>query len=707
MRSLRAIPSYFTDPSTYTSLREQADYRPVLQLTYALNYRMGGYDTWWWHFTQIVLHVIVTLGIYALCLRLLVLIGTRTSASPAVKSAAKSAVTSDVSSAPTSVPTSAFSSALSSFLTIPLIAAALFAVHPASSGVINYLNARSSLLTAAFLLPALLSYMGSADSDRYARPQWTAAVLYALALFTKVEAVGALGAFWAFDLWQRGREAPDASLLRAIRASFDRRTLVRLAPALAITGIYFIIRWRVMAPFPFDETRHAPDVGASQYFATQLTAWWYYIARWVAPVRLVADYLAYPVFRSWWDPVVLLAAGGWVVVGALLVAAWKRAPYLLFLAIAALALLSPTSSIAPLAEMVNEHRPYLPIGILSLAAIIPVGTRLRDWPPSRERARAALAVGGGLIFLSLCFLTYRRNDVFSTPKRFWEDVLAKAPSSRAYLNYGIALMKENEMREALRAFRSSLELAPYWYYTHINLGVAFQHIGQADSARTYFDRAVQYDRYSGLALTWRGEFRLAQRDFAGARDDFTTSLPLGLQRYRNHKGLATAFAGLGDVDQALEHTGKLLEIDRASALGDIPGISTPFFDRAELHSAGIRYYQALQTKLPGEAWIAENIARLSRAPGGVAALDSANQPMLMALGLELLYKRNDPVGAAEQFRRVLQVNPRHYGATYQLAVALDRSGRTAEARPLWEKVLGMATAYKDAATAQAARAKLK
>src|SRR6185503_19633531 len=97
----------------------------------------------------------------------------------------------------------------------------------------------------------------------YQRPQWTAAVLYTFALFTKVEAVGALGAFWAFDLWQRAREAPGVSL------------------PLAVTAIYFIIRWRVMAPFPFDETRHAPDVGASQYLATQLTAWWYYVARWI------------------------------------------------------------------------------------------------------------------------------------------------------------------------------------------------------------------------------------------------------------------------------------------------------------------------------------------------------------------------------------------------------------------------------------------
>src|SRR5438876_4412 len=74
VRTLSAIPRYFVDPATYTSVREQADYRPVLQVTYALNYWMGGYHTWWWHFTQILLHALVTLGIYALCRRVLLIL---------------------------------------------------------------------------------------------------------------------------------------------------------------------------------------------------------------------------------------------------------------------------------------------------------------------------------------------------------------------------------------------------------------------------------------------------------------------------------------------------------------------------------------------------------------------------------------------------------------------------------------------------------
>ena len=82
------------------------------------------------------------------------------------------------------------------------------------------------------------------------------------------------------------------------------------------------------------------------------------------------------------------------------------------------------------------------------------------------------------------------------------------------------------------------------------------------------------------------------------------------------------------------------------------------------------------------------------------------QGALMAAGLDALYKRNDPVSATAEFRKVLERNATHYGATYQLATALDRADKRAEARPLWEKVAKMAERYKDQKTLDTARARL-
>ena len=78
----------------------------------------------------------------------------------------------------------------------------------------------------------------------------------------------------------------------------------------------------------------------------------------------------------------------------------------------------------------------------------------------------------------------------------------------------------------------------------------------------------------------------------------------------------------------------------------------------------------------------------------------------MQAGLEALYMRHDPAAAATAFRKVLELNPTHYGATYQLATALDQMRKPAEAEPLWQKVLAMANGYQDTATADVARARL-
>jgi tetratricopeptide (TPR) repeat protein len=79
---------------------------------------------------------------------------------------------------------------------------------------------------------------------------------------------------------------------------------------------------------------------------------------------------------------------------------------------------------------------------------------------------------------------------------------------------------------------------------------------------------------------------------------------------------------------------------------------------------------------------------------------------IMRAGLDALYQRRDPTAAAAEFQKILANNPHHYGASFQLAAALDAAGRPNEARPYWEKVLAMAQGYSDADTANRARGRL-
>jgi tetratricopeptide (TPR) repeat protein len=79
---------------------------------------------------------------------------------------------------------------------------------------------------------------------------------------------------------------------------------------------------------------------------------------------------------------------------------------------------------------------------------------------------------------------------------------------------------------------------------------------------------------------------------------------------------------------------------------------------------------------------------------------------LMQEGLDALYKQANPSEAAARFRAVLARNPDHYGATLQLAKALDRAGKPDEALPVWRRMLGIAENAGDAETIQTVRTRL-
>src|SRR5690242_8586348 len=79
---------------------------------------------------------------------------------------------------------------------------------------------------------------------------------------------------------------------------------------------------------------------------------------------------------------------------------------------------------------------------------------------------------------------------------------------------------------------------------------------------------------------------------------------------------------------------------------------------------------------------------------------------LMQRGMQQMYQSQDAAAAEATFRAVLALNPTHYGAHYQLAVALDRGGKPAEARPEWNEVLRQAQTFKDTTVIKTATARL-
>ncbi len=576
IRSLRNIPRFFYDPFTLTTVRENADLRPVLQITYALNHAISGLRPWSYHAVNMVLHLVAALLVFRI-------VRDHLWPGPAL---------------------------------VPAAAALFFALAPLNSQTLDYMSARSALLCTTLYLAAFWCVLR--------RRQWPAALLHALALLTKAIAVTLPAVIVAYDFLYRDR-ARCPTVLGYVR---DWRRVVRLVLAPVVLDLAYLLYRRLLLPPWVSETFHQSFTTPWLWFMSEWSAQLYYVRLFLWPDALSIDHdfpYAFSFFqaRAWLALCVIVA---WIAV-ALRSAA--RRPLVAFATVWFFITLAPESSFAPLAEVVNDHRPYiassLGLSVLLAWLIHEASSRLR------ERQQPAFVLACLVLCAVTIPITRHRNWQWQDSVRLWTDAAEKGPGNgRAWMNAGLALMARGQLAEARRHFERARASNPGYAYVYMNISVLEAHEGHLDAALRAADEAV-----------------------------------------RLNPGLAPAHYYRGRV---LEKLGRTEE-------------------------AAAAYEQALAID-PRHLEASNALARLT--PNGASSAEA-----LMQSGLDALYAQRKPEEAAAYFRKVLDRNPTHYGATYQLAEALDASGHGDEAQRLWATVLQMAEGYGDQTTAATARARLQ
>ncbi len=112
------------------------------------------------------------------------------------------------------------------------------------------------------------------------------------------------------------------------------------------------------------------------------------------------------------------------------------------------------------------------------------------------------------------------------------------------------------------------------------------------------------------------------------------------------------------------------------------------------------------TELLTEAVQRDDFERAGRATLRLNTPALAEDGVAMKRGLQALYERNDPSEAIVAFREILARSPAHYGAHYQLGVALDRVGQRDDGAKFWARTAALAKVYGDQPAVEAARARL-
>jgi tetratricopeptide (TPR) repeat protein len=133
--------------------------------------------------------------------------------------------------------------------------------------------------------------------------------------------------------------------------------------------------------------------------------------------------------------------------------------------------LSVESSIIPIADVMVEHRLYLP-GIGAFIALVSAGLYALEALQKRYRRAVALSTVAGLLLIVILSATaYFRNAVWASELTLWTDAVQTYPgNARAHNMLGIIFENRRQLYKATAAYRTAITLKPVFAEAHVNLG---------------------------------------------------------------------------------------------------------------------------------------------------------------------------------------------------------------------------------------------
>jgi len=494
-----------------------------------------------------------------------------------------------------------------------LLAALLFAVHPLHTEAVTYVSGRSDPLSALFLLAALVLFL---EGERTRLTWWRAASLaaFAAALLSREAAMVGVLLVPLVDLARCRRDG------EAFRDGWRSRLLAGYLPYVVVLGLYLGARAAVVGTATVPTS--LAQVPLALRLATMLEVVVRYVALLVAPVGQHMERTVTPAV-SVASPAVLGAAI--VVLGgvALAVLLRRRAWPVSFGVAWFLVALLPVANVVPLATFMAEHWLYVPSMGLCLAA---------GWLLDRAMAgrwRPAAAALAGIALVAYGGLTVRRNLDWKDGVTLYEATLRYAPgSARALVNLGEAYQRLGQLDRAEAAYRSALAADPGAWTPHNNLGSLYADQGRPDLAEQEYRRGLALAPGTGAAHNNLGNLYRAQHRPVEAVGEFQRALELNPSDAAAHNNLGLALLDLGRPEDAKAEFEAAIRInpDYAAAHSNL---GNHYFRRGQLAEAAAEYRAAIRLD-PGFAQAHNNLGSVYFNMG---QLDLAEQAYRRALDI--------------------------------------------------------------------------
>jgi protein O-mannosyl-transferase len=520
--------------------------RPVVNLSFALNYSWGGRGVLGYHVVNLALHALNGALVYSLVKRFLGFV-------------------------PYATPTG--------FPPLAAVVALLFVCHPVQTEAVTYIWGRSDLLLTTFSLLAILFFLKAGVwAESFSAGARTGGGWEKIFRRDRCYLYGALG-FFVLALGSKSVALSLPLLLLACDYYFLSggdvkklgKNLLRFHSA-----FFFIVGIRVwfyyFPPFvpeviplhesptlttfraytPWDERL---DVFSN--FFTQCRALSAYLQLLLFPVNLTLIH-DFPVARSLFEPRVILSLGLLLALVGLVYFLYHRARIASFGMCWFLLSLS-FFFLFSLPDFLVERRLYFPsIGFfLCLAVGLDALAKKLSVDQSRETSIRFAALLPLLLVAVYAIATVQRNVIWRDPYTLWRDAALKAPNQELpHTNLAIVGIQQGRFAEVIAVAQKALTLNPGSEKAHYSLLDAYVSLGEWTPAVAHFAKTLHsYPYYVVQWYIWRyKEIGRKQGLFLDALAAFEKELAATPDNADAHVALGFLyFEAMGDGQRALWH----------------------------------------------------------------------------------------------------------------------------------------------------------
>jgi protein O-mannosyl-transferase len=427
---------------------------------------------------------------------------------------------------------------------LPLFTALLFIAHPIQTQAVTYITQRMTSLSAMFYMCSLYMYaMGRLRQvqkgiDKYTIMFYLAVIFSAvLALLSKQSAATIPVAILLFELF----------FIRDREYGIYKKYLI--ISFFVVAAVLLIILISGNLP------RETRSISRTDYLVTQFKVIPKYIQLLIIPYNQNIDHDIdiSKTFFSLKEITGLLLIISLLILGILLYNKQRNISFGIFWFFITL---SVESSIIPIADVIFEHRLYLPSLGYIICLVSGIGVFLKN-------KKNILIIALMVMTIAYGYATYNRNKVWDSGLSLWSDSVSKSPHNPGAL-YSLGnyyLLQEREYETAMKYFREALRYDPEYEPALTNIGHEYLRRGLNDLAIEYYEKSLTIIPDNIPVLNNLGLLYFNKGNYDASVNYYNRSLKLRPDDVTVLNNLGSAWGAKGDYDMAIKCFTLILKID--------------------------------------------------------------------------------------------------------------------------------------------------